>query len=236
MEPKKSDKADLQNYSGLFFQVGMLFALLVVYFAVEVKFYEKTYKDLGSLDISVEEEIIPITERQQKKPPPPPPPPVAQEIIRIVEDDVDLEEELDIESTETDQEEAIDVEEVVEEEEEEVFSFAVVEDKPVYPGCESVAKAARDKCFQKKILQHIVKNFRYPDIAREMGIQGRVYISFVISKSGKVSGVKVMRKVDKSLDEEAVRIVSKIPSMVPAKQRGKPVKVSFMLPITFRLQ
>ena len=236
MEPKKSEKADLQNYSGLFFQVGLFLTLIGIYFVMETKFYEKTYKDLGSLDVDVEDEIIPITEREQKKPPPPPPPPVVQEIIRVVEDDVDLEEELDIESTETDQEEAIEIEEVVEEEEEEVFSFAVVEDKPIFPGCESVPKAQRDRCFQQRIVKHIQKTFRYPEVAREMGIQGKVYVSFVISKSGKISDVKVMRKVDKSLDKEAHRIVSKIPSMTPAKQRGKAVKVSYMVPITFRLQ
>lgn len=236
MEPKKNEKADLQNYSGLFFQIGLLFTLLGIYFVMETKFYEKTYKDLGTLDVSVEEEVIPITERQQKKPPPPPPPPAVQEIIRIVEDDVDLEEELDIESTETDQEEAIEIDEVVEEEEEEVFSFAVVEDKPVFPGCESVSKSERDRCFQRSIMKHIHKTFRYPDVAREMGIQGKVYVSFVISKSGKITDVKVMRKVDKSLDKEAERIVKNIPTMTPAKQRGKPVKVSYMIPITFRLQ
>ena len=83
--------------------------------------------------------------------------------------------------------------------------------------------------------KHIVKNFRYPDIAQEMGIQGRVYINFIISKDGSISNIR-MRGPDKNLENEAKRIISKLPKMIPGKQRGRPVRVPFSIPITFRLQ
>ena len=218
-------------------QIGLILSLLFVWGVLEYKSYDHSVKSLGEEQVILEdEEIIPITERQQQKPPPPPPPPPEQ--IVVVKDDVQLEEELQIESTETDEEEAIEIEEVaVEEEEEEVFNFQVVESQPVYPGCEK-QKTKQDKymCFQKSIMRHVKKNFRYPEIAKEMGIQGRVIVQFVIGKDGKIKDAKVLRGVDKNLDKEALRIVSKIPRMTPAKQRGKAVPVSFMLPITFKLQ
>jgi len=238
MEAKKNPKANLENRKGLFMQIGLILSLLFVWGVLEYKSYDHSVKSLGDEQIVLDdEEIIPITERQQQKPPPPPPPPPQEQIV-VVKDDVELEEELQIESTETDEEEAIEIEEVVaEEEEEEVFNFQVVESQPVYPGCER-QKTKQDKymCFQKSIMKHVKKNFRYPEIAKEMGIQGRVIVQFVIGKDGKIKDAKVLRGVDKNLDKEALRIVSKIPSMTPAKQRGKAVQVSFMLPITFKLQ
>jgi len=209
MEAKKNPKADLENRKGLFMQIGLILSLLFVWGVLEYKSYDHSVKSLGEEQVILEdEEIIPITERQQQKPPPPPPPP--QEQIVVVKDDVQLEEELQIESTETDEEEAIEIEEVaVEEEEEEVFNFQVVESQPVYPGCEK-QKTKQDKymCFQKSIMRHVKKNFRYPEIAKEMGIQGRVIVQFVIGKDGKIKDAKVLRGVDKNLDKEALRIVS----------------------------
>ncbi|MDB4113327.1 energy transducer TonB [Flavobacteriaceae bacterium] len=106
---------------------------------------------------------------------------------------------------------------------------------PIYPGCEKVAKSQRRQCFQDQINKHIRKNFRYPEIAQEMGIQGRVYVNFVIAKDGSITNVR-MRGPDKNLEKEAARIISKLPSMTPGKQRGRPVRVPFSIPITFRLQ
>ena len=113
--------------------------------------------------------------------------------------------------------------------------FAVIEDVPIFPGCENVSKSKRRDCFQEKMNKHIVKNFRYPDIAQEMGIQGRVYVNFIISKDGSISNIR-MRGPDKNLEKEAQRIISKLPKMTPGKQRGRPVRVPFSIPITFRLQ
>ncbi|MCK5781645.1 MAG: energy transducer TonB [Flavobacteriales bacterium] len=238
MEAKKSPKADLETRKSLFMQIGLILSLLAVYLVLEYKSYDHEVASLGDEQIVLEdEEIIPITERQQQKPPPPPPPPPQEQIV-VVKDDVELEEELQIESTETDEEEAVEIEDVaVEDEEEEVFNFQVVESQPIYPGCEKEKdKQAKYICFQKKIMRHVKKNFKYPEIAKEMGIQGRVIVQFVIEKDGSIKQAKVLRGVDKNLDKEALRIVSKIPKMTPAKQRGKSVPVSFMLPITFKLQ
>jgi len=142
-----------------------------------------------------------------------------------------------IESTETDQEEIVEVEEVeIEEDFEDVdVPFAVIEDVPIFPGCESVAKSKRRDCFQEQMNKHIRKNFRYPEIAQEMGIQGRVYVNFVIAKDGSIGNIR-MRGPDKNLEKEAARIIGKLPNMTPGKQRGRPVRVPFSIPITFRLQ
>jgi len=118
-------------------------------------------------------------------------------------------------------------------EEEAEVAFSVIEDVPVFPGCED----AKDKraCFQEMMNKHIAKNFRYPELAQEMGIQGLVNIMFVIQKDGSIGNVQ-MRGPDKSLEVEAQRIIDKLPKMVPGKQRGQAVKVPFSLPINFKLQ
>ena len=140
-----------------------------------------------------------------------------------------------IESTETDEEEIIEIVEVEEVEEDIDVPFAVIEDVPIFPGCERVKKSERRTCFQEKMNRHIRKNFRYPEIAQEMGIQGRVYVQFVIAKDGSITGVR-MRGPDKNLEKEAARIIGKLPKMTPGKQRGRAVRVPFSIPITFRLQ
>ena len=140
-----------------------------------------------------------------------------------------------IESTETDQEEIVEIVEVEEEFEDVDVPFAVIEDVPIYPGCEGVAKSKRRQCFQEQINKHIRKNFRYPEIAQEMGIQGRVYVNFIISKDGSITNIR-MRGPDKNLEKEAARIIGRLPKMTPGKQRGRPVRVPFSIPITFRLQ
>lgn len=199
----------------------------------------KTYDEVNDYDISMNvdddlDEEVPMTE-QIKTPPPPPPPPAAPEIIEVVEDEEEVEETV-IESTETSQEEEIiEVEDVeVEEEIEDVdVPFAVIEDVPVFPGCEN--ESDKRACFQKMMQKHIGKNFRYPEIAQEMGIQGRVSVMFTIQKDGSIGNVR-MRGPDKNLEKEAARIISKLPKMTPGKQRGRPVRVPFSIPITFKLQ
>lgn len=232
MELKKNPNANLESKRMIFVQIGLIVALGVSLFLFEWKTYEKQAGGLGDLVIELEEEIIPITERDKPKPPPPPPPP--PEVIQIVENEVEIENELEVEETETDQEEVIEIEE--EEEADEVVNFMIVEDKPVFPGCEDVPKEQAMMCFQKGIMTHIQKNFRYPDIAREMGIQGKVYVSFVINRSGEVVDVQIARSIDKHLDKEARRLVESFPKMIPAKQRGKATSVSYSVPINFKIQ
>jgi len=231
MEIKKSPKADLQKNSSLYFVIGLAFVLFFSWQAIEWKTYKKTF-DYEALDVDEDEdEEIPITE-QIKTPPPPPPP--APQVIEIVEDEEDVEETV-IESTETNEEEIVEIVEVEEEEEDVDVPFAVIEDVPIFPGCEGVAKSERRNCFQEKMNKHIVRNFRYPEIAQEMGIQGRVYVNFIISKDGSITNIR-MRGPDKNLEKEAERIISKLPQMTPGKQRGRAVRVPFSIPIIFRLQ
>jgi len=234
MQPKKNPKADHSKNSSLYFVVGLSLILLITWRAIEWKTYSKIY---GYEALNVDEdddEDIPITE-QIKVPPPPPPPPPAPEVIEVVEDEEEVEETV-IESTETDQEEIVEIEEIeIEEEFDDVdVPFAVIEDVPIYPGCERVRKSERRNCFQEQINKHIRKNFRYPDIAQEMGIQGRVYVSFIINKDGTIGSVR-MRGPDKNLEKEAARIINRLPRMTPGKQRGRPVRVPFSIPITFKL-
>ena len=233
MESKKSPKADLTKNSKLYFAIGLCLVLFVSWRLVEWKTYEKSAIDIGVLDVSDDDdEEVPLTE--QLKTPPPPPPPPAPEIIQVVEDEEEVEETV-IESTETTQEEVIEDVEVLEEEVDVDVPFAIIEDVPIFPGCENVKKSERRKCFQDKVQRHINKNFRYPEIAQEMGIQGRVYVQFVIAKDGSITGIRT-RGPDKNLEKEANRIISKLPNMTPGKQRGRAVRVPFSIPITFRLQ
>ena len=234
MQPKKNSKADLNKNRNLYFVIGLTFVTFITWQAIESKTYEKTF-DYEALNVEDDDdEDIPITE-QIKTPPPPPPPPPAPEVIEVVEDEEEVEETV-IESTETDQDEIIIEEiEVVDEFEDIDVPFAVIEDVPVFPGCESVAKSQRRACFQEQMNKHIRKNFRYPDIAQEMGIQGRVYVNFIIAKDGSITNIR-MRGPDKNLENEAARIIGRLPKMTPGKQRGRAVRVPFSIPITFRLQ
>ena len=233
MEPKKNPKSDVSRNSALYFAVGLALMLALTYMTINYKTYEKSDIAIDTLNLDDElDEEIPITE--QIKTPPPPPPPPAPEIIEVVEDEEEIEETI-IESTETDQEEIVEEVEVVEEEIDMDVPFAIIEDVPLFPGCERVPKSERRKCFQTQIQKHIAKNFRYPEIAQEMGIQGRVFVQFTIGKDGSISGIRT-RGPDKNLEKEANRIISRLPRMTPGKQRGRPVRVPFSIPITFKLQ
>ena len=214
MEPKKNSEVNLERKRGLFLQIGLVITLLIVLAAFEYKSYEKAAYNLGQLNLDdLEEEIIPITKQEIKPPPPPPPPP---EVIEIVEDDVVIEDEIEIEDTESDEDL-----EIVEEDDEEVFM--VVENMPEFPGGDL------------GLMKYIQKNIKYPAIAKEYNITGKVYVSFIVDKTGSVINVKVVRGVDKNLDAEAVRVIKSLPKYKPGKQRGKAVRVMFTVPINFTL-
>ncbi len=216
MQIKKNPKISLENKKGLLFQIGLVVALVAILIAFEWKSYEKNEYNLGQLNLDdMEEEIIPITKQEVKPPPPPPPPP---EIIEIVEDDEIIEEELEIEDTESDEEEEI----IIEEEDDDEF-FMVVENMPEFPGGDL------------GLMKYIQRNVKYPAIAKEYNITGKVYVSFIVDKSGSVTNVKVVRGVDKNLDAEALRVVKSLPKYKPGKQRGIAVRVMFTIPINFTL-
>jgi len=235
MQSKKNEKVDLTKNSSLYFVIGLATILFISWQAIEWKTYEKDLYGYEALNVDDEDdEEIPITEEQLKTPPPPPPPPPAPEVIEVVEDEEEVEETV-IESTETNEDEIVEIVEVEEEYDDVDVPFAVIEDVPIFPGCEKVSKSERRNCFQEKMNKHIRKNFRYPEIAQEMGIQGRVYVNFIIAKDGQITNIR-MRGPDKNLEKEAQRIIAKLPNMIPGKQRGRPVRVPFSIPITFRLQ
>ena len=226
MQSKKSPKSDLTKNTKLYFAIGLCLMVFVSWRLIEWKTYDKSAIDIDNLNIQDDDdEEVPLTE--QLKTPPPPPPPPAPEIIEVMEDEEEVEETV-IESTETTQEEVIEDVEVLEEDLDADVPFAIIEDVPLFPGCENIKKSERRKCFQDKIQRHIAKNFRYPEIAQEMGIQGRVHVQFIISKDGSITGIQ-SRGPDKNLEKEANRIISKLPKMIPGKQRD----VLFVCPLVF---
>ncbi len=223
MEPKKNPKADLEQIRGTFLAGGLLASMVIIYLLVNLKFYDVKASELGQLVVDeMEEEIIPITQ-QNTPPPPPPPPPAAPEVIEIVEDDVEVE-EIEMIDTEADAETIVEEFEVVEEVVEEEI-FTIVESMPEFPGGG-----------QEALFKYLQKTMKYPQIAKENGIQGTVFVNFVVGKDGKIRDAKILRGVNKMLDEEAIRVVKAMPSWKPGKQRGKPVSVSYNLPIKFTLR
>jgi protein TonB len=228
MEEKKSKKADLESKKTLFLEIGLVFTLAFVLLAFNYKSYDRT--EASSMQRVVDntpEDIIPITKQEVK--PPPPPPPRQVTVINIVEDNVEVDTDLEIDM-EADQSTEIQdyapIENMARKEEEivEMEIFTVVESMPSFPG----GDAARMKFLQE--------NIKYPQMARESGIQGTVYVTFVVEPSGNVSDVRVLRGIGGGCDEEAVRVIQSMPKWEAGKQRGKSVRVQFNMPIKFTLQ
>ena len=225
MELKKSPKADLESKKIIFTQLGLILALALILLAFEWKSYDKSVEGFGERIMDdVMEEIIPITEQKVKPPPPPPPKRVVQ--INIVQDDVEVEDDLIIdaeadETTEMDEYIPIEVDEEVLEE---APIFTVVESMPEFRGGMS------------ELYPYLQKNMKYPVMAKESGIQGKVYVTFVVEKDGSITDVKVLRGIGGGCDEEAIRVVAAMPQWKPGKQRGKPVRVQYNLPVRFTLQ
>ena len=227
MEVKKSPKADLEKKKGIFLQIGLIVTLGVIWMAFEWT----SNPDKGSAFETakaqeVEEEIIPITERAKPKPPPPPPPPAMSTELNIVEDDVEIEDEFIAEDVEADQDTEVEMIEMDEEEEEEEEQiYVVAETMPTFKGGNL-----------NDFRNWVQKRLRYPTIAQENGIQGTVYLMFVVDQSGRVAKCEIQRGVDPLIDKEAKRVVMKSPKWTPGEQRGKKVKVKFSLPVKFRLE
>ncbi len=239
MKVKKNPEVDLRRNTSLFFAVGLNLMLFLTWAALNMKSYDKADLVINVLDVeSLIEEDIPVV--NINTPPPPPPPQVASEVITIVEDVADIEETV-IKSTEINmddviEEQVVTVEEVEVEKVEEDISvpFAVVEKVPIYPGCIGTNNDELKSCFEKKVIEHVTKNFKFPELAMELGINGKVFVLFSIDQQGNVSGIRT-RGPDKILEEEAARIISLLPKMTPAKQRGRAVRVPYSIPIHFKL-
>lgn len=226
MEEKKSPKANLENKKLMFMQIGMIISLLIAWLAFEHKSYDKRQIDESLLnrEVVLDEEMVEITKQEEPKPQPVEQPQQTTQ-LEIVEDDVETE-DLNI-NAEVEQNEVVDVyvaPEVVEEEVVEQEIFQIVEEMPAFPGGEA------------KLMEYVGKNIKYPQIARETGIQGRVFIGFVVEPDGSVSNVKLLRGIGGGCDEEAMRVVKSMPKWKPGKQRGKAVRVSYQIPVFFKLQ
>jgi protein TonB len=244
METKKNPKYDLNNWSLVFFQIGVIIMLFVSWSLIELKSYDSKLTKREVITISDELiKDIPITEQLTIPPPPPPSISSIPEIIEIIDDEKDIEESI-IESTETDQnseiEQIVEIEEIEEEEEEEeVISipFAVIENTPIYPGCENEPDNESKKlCMSNKITVLVQKNFN-SNLAGDLGLTGvqRIFVQFKIDATGKVSNVQA-RAPHPSLEKEAIRVVQLLPVMTPGKQRGRPVGVLYSLPILFKVE
>lgn len=238
---KKYTKARLSPYRKLFFQLGLLLSLSLIYVALEWKTVDRKISDLDQVNFQSEEMIeIPMTQRIIEVKPPPPAPP-SPEKIEIVTNDEEIVETV-LESTETDQSEIItvteyeDIEEVIEEEEvEKDIPFAIIEEVPVFPGCRGDNEALK-ACLQEKINKHVHKYFR-SSIAQELGLtpgKKKIYVQFKIDKTGEIIDIRA-RGPHIRLEKEAIRVISLLPEMTPGKQRTKPVRVSYTLPVTLQV-
>ena len=208
--------------------------MFLSYGTINYKVYDKSALDLDKVNMdSLDEEEVPVTEQVQPPPPPPPPPP-APEVIEIVEDEEEIEETI-IESTESDEE--LEIEDIEIEEFEDVeVPFAVIENVPIFPGCERGNNEKKRKCMSDKIAKFVQRKFN-TDLAGDLGLTGRQRISviFKIDKSGNVVGVRA-RAPHPRLEKEAQRVINLLPKMQPGKQRGKAIIVSYSLPIIFQVQ
>ena len=230
MEVKKSPKASLENKKLLFTEIGLVAALGILYGAFE---YSTKDKDVAVLvdntQVQIEDEMIAI---QNETPPPPPETPkipVLSDQIDIIDDNIKLddvfqtlEDDANLGVEIMDYKEVEVVEEVVEEE---AIPFQLVEEKPSFNGGDANE-------FSKWVNSQLV----YPEIAKENGVQGRVTLSFTVEKDGKVTNVRVLRGVDPSLDDEAVRVVKSSPKWKPGKQRDRAVKVTYTFPVILQLR
>jgi protein TonB len=227
MEIKKSEHADLERGKGTSLLIGFVIALGVMFVALE--WTQREVEDNSELytarDVSLNEEMIPITLPEKKTVPPPPAAVTKAEIIEIVDDDADIEEDImastedNVEWVDLDDYDVVEVEPEPEEEE----IFMVVEDQPEFPG----GTAA--------LLEYLRKNIKYPAICRENNIQGRVLVTFIVNKDGAIVEPEVVKSVNPSLDKEALRVISQMPNWKPGSQRGKPVRVKYTVPVNFRL-
>lgn len=240
----KYPMADVFANRGTYLNMGAVLSLLLIVFAFNWTEYEdEVFIPEGALELPDDLEIEPPRTAEPPPPPPPPPPPVIEE---VPEEEIEEEEEPEFVDQSIEEET-----EVVQEKPEPAPPpppppppppkveeiFKVVEDMPTFPGCEDISgKAERKQCADKKMLEYIYKNIKYPAIARENGVEGMVVIQFVVEKDGSITDAKIARDIGAQCADEAMRIVNSMPNWNPGKQRGRPVRVQFNLPVRFKLE
>lgn len=238
MLPKKRKNADLEKKKSLFFEIGLVIALLMVLIAFKWRVpINETETIVSPQELTDVEEIVPITRQEPERPREKPPVKIRlQDVITIVENDSKEIPNLEIEDEEITQETEVEIRptevsydtEVVDEAE----IFVVVEEMPIFRPdiCKNMTEG------NIELNRHIQKSIRYPVIAQENGITGRVFVRFVVGRSGKVKNIEILRGVDPSLDQEAIRVIKNLPAFQPGKQRGVPVQVTYSTAINFVLQ
>lgn len=227
MELKKSPKADLEDKKGLFLEVGLVIALIIALVAFNVKSYDVEEVEFTQRTAVDELEDV-IIQTAEDTPPPPEPeqPEVATELV-VVENDAEITNELGIvdmgDNADKAQEEFVPVEieeeEVVEEEE----IFHVVEEEPEFPGG------------MEALYKYLGESIKYPQLAKENNIEGKVYVTFVVEKDGSIANPRILRDIGGGCGNEAIRVVKAMPKWKAGKQRGKNVRVQFNLPVSFKL-
>ncbi len=246
----KYPEADVLRKTSSFFGYGLATALALTLFAFSWTRYEKpVIIPDDALEYEEEIEVEPPRTAEPPPPPPPPPPPVIEE---VPEEEIEEEDEPIFEDTEIEADDVIEELPVVEDApppppppppppvEDEIFK--VVEQMPRFPGCEDMGGSNKEKedCAKDKMLEYIYKNLKYPAIARENGVEGMAVIQFVVQKDGSVAGAKVVRDPGAGTGTAALKIVEAMNSMgskwTPGKQRGRPVKVQYTLPVKFKLE
>ena len=228
MEIKKSPKADLENKKMMAILIGLVMALGIMYIAFEWSQKEITiYEEALQGPVEIDEEMVEVTFREETPPPPPPPQPetVLSDIIDIQDNEAEVE-TTDFNS-EDDADARVEIQAPIappEEEEEEQVIHIRVEKMPEFPGG------------QDALNRFLVRNIKYPLLAQENGIQGRVVCQFVVNSDGSIVDISVVRGVEESLDKEAIRVIKSMPKWTPGRQGGKSVRVKYTLPIRFKLQ
>ena len=231
MEVRKNEDVNIDNKRGAWTVLGFVGALALILASIAWTSYD--VQTISSLDFDVdlmEDEEIPVN---IITPPPPPPPPQQTTVIEIVDDEEEIEEELEIEDLELDEDTEIETVDYEEEAVEDDTPFMVVENMPALGDCKKLRGAERDQCTNTEIVRYIAQNTKYPPIAKDAGIQGTVYVYFVVDRQGKVKDAKVLREVDQRLDKEALRVVKSLPQFEPGEQRGKAVSVQYTIPVKF---
>lgn len=229
MEAKKSPKADLENRRGLYLEIGLVVILAAALVAFNVRSYDNEVKEFTQRTAENEiEDMIIQTQEQETPPPPPEEPEVVTTELKIVDDDAEIKNEVGIidasDNANKAQEEFVPVQVEEEEEVAEEEIFLVVEEDPEFPGgLEALNK-------------YLAENIKYPQLAKENNITGKVYVTFVVEKNGTVANVKVLRDIGGGCGAEAVRVVKAMPKWKPGKQRGQAVRTQFNVPVGFYLQ
>ena len=224
MEAKKNPEVDLSKKTGLFLNIGFVISILLVLVAFEWKSYDRgDLLDLGQVNDDFDEMTeVPVTQQ-----PPQPPPKIKQPEIIEVPDEEEIEEEIEVD-LDVEMTDETDIEEIIfdepEEEEDTDQIFQIVENPATFKGGIGA------------FYKYVQKNMKYPSQAQRMGLEGKVFVQFVVGKDGKITDVTVLRGIGAGCDEEAIKVLKNSPAWSAGKQRGRPVRQRMVLPITFKLQ